>query len=214
MKYAATFFKSDTSLAIVRFLQFAVGVVVLGLISYSDSLFGDEKTNFGVAVSTISVFYSLVYTVTLLLLSSYIVPAFVFISEWAITLLWFCVFIVLAKHYGSGTCPSGYGSITRKCRTGQAAIAFCGVEFFLFYWTAVVYITDVVVSIVKNNSKLALFKTAKSLSVNFNKIHGVKCTSTAVGDEKPVEDLENVSEGSQDGSIEEAKIESPSSASA
>lgn len=214
MKYATSFFKSDTSLAIVRILQFAVGVIVLGLISYSDSLFSDEKTNFGVAVSTISVFYSLIYTVTLLLLGSYIVPALVFISEWAITLLWFCVFIVLAKHYGSGTCPSGENSLTRKCRTGQAAIAFSAVEFFLFYWTAVVYITDVVVSIVKNNSKLALFNTAKSLNVKFNKIHGVKYTSTAVGDEKPAEDLENVSGASQDASTEEVKAESPSSVSA
>lgn len=215
MKFATSFFKSDTSLAIVRFLQFAVGVVVLGLISYSDSLFGDEKTNFGVAVSTISVFYSLLLPVSLFLLSSYIVPAFFFISEWAITLLWFCVFIVLAKHYGSGSCPSGEGSLSRKCRTGQAAIAFCGVEFFLFYWTAVVYITDVVVSIVKNNSsKFALFNTAKSLNSKFNKIHGVKYTSTAVGNEKPAEDLEAVSEASQDASTEEVKVESPSTASA
>ncbi|CAI8492063.1 unnamed protein product [Hanseniaspora opuntiae] len=59
-----------------------------------------------------------------------------------------------------------------------------------------------------------LFNTAKSLNVKFNKIHGVKYTSTAVGNEKPAEDLENVSGVSQDASTEEVKAESPSSASA
>lgn len=206
MKYATSFFKSDTSLAIVRFLQFAVGVVVLGLISYSDSLFSDEKTNFGVAVSVISVFYSLVLPAFLYGLSSYVIPACVFTYEWVLTFLWFCAFIVLAKHYGSGSCPSGLGSVTRKCRTGQAAIAFAAVEFFLFYWTAVVFVTDVLVLIIKNNSsKFAVFKTSKALELNLNKIHGVTYTSTAVGEEKPAEDLEAASEVSPEQSGEEAK---------
>ncbi|KAF0278452.1 hypothetical protein FOG50_00699 [Hanseniaspora uvarum] len=212
MTSAASFFKSDTSLAIVRFLQFAVGIIVLGLISYSDSLFNDEKTNFGVAVSTISVFYSIVLPVFLFGLNTYVVPAVVGIFEWILTLLWFCVFVVLAYQYGSGTCPSGFGSITRKCRTGQAAIAFSGVEFFLIYWTAVVFITDVSVPIIKNNSsKLAFFRTSEALGVNLNKIHGVKYTSLAADQETPVEDLEAVSEVSHEASADETKEQAPSS---
>ena len=174
MSFLSKIFASDIVLNTVRIIEFAVSVIILGMIGYTDSTFNHEKTNFGVAVGAISTFYLLFLFLSIFAINKYIVSANIAFWENGIMLLWFCAFIVLAKEWGSGSCSSE-SSNARKCRTAQASIAFSGVNFILFLWTAVCFNVSILAYIMKKGTKKTdIFKTNDTIGGEYSKFHG--CT--------------------------------------
>lgn len=213
MSILSKIFKSDASLITVRVLEFSLSVVVLGLLGFTVSTFNNEKTNFGVATAAISLFYLLGLYLSLFAINKYIVAAVVGFWENSVMLLWFCAFIVLAKDWGSGSCSADLFE-AKKCRTAQASIAFAGVEFFLFLWSAVVFDIEVFTAIFTSASrKLDVFKTNKALTLEFSKLHGCTLSTNPYVSSSVEKDLETGAVETQPVSTEHPAAAVPSVAS-
>ncbi|KAM3165059.1 MARVEL domain-containing protein [Lachancea thermotolerans] len=164
MRFAG-FVVLDFMLISLRALQFISSVIALGLLAYvlkGYSYHGSHKTNFGLAVAAISVFYLMLLSLLGVLLHKLLLPGLYLLFEIIITILWLCAFVVLAKTHGSRACGlqttstynPNYGSTSsfmssggrydpytsqyttdshmRPCHSAKASIAFAGLCTVLF----------------------------------------------------------------------------------
>ncbi|SCU98275.1 LAMI_0F13850g1_1 [Lachancea mirantina] len=132
-----SYFLVDLPLILLRVMQFAASVIVLGLLAYSInsySFHGSRKTNYSLAVSVISLWHLLMLPLYTTLLAIIFITGIYVVAEVALMILWLVAFIVLAKTYGSFSCGSkttttynpSYGSFSSFQSSGGMYDPFLG----------------------------------------------------------------------------------------
>ncbi|SCV05282.1 LANO_0H04060g1_1 [Lachancea nothofagi CBS 11611] len=205
----------DFLLISVRFWQFVFSVIVLGLLAYvlkGYSFHGSTKTNYGLAVAAISVFYLLLLCVLAPVLHVFLMPGLYLLMELIMMILWLVAFVVLAKSHGSTSCGlkqsssynSQYGSFqsfqssggsydpytnrytsnanTRPCHSSQAAIAFSGITLILFMLTPILIGLLVIKPLVNRGGTKAAWAPYKNVGLKLNPWTGLRVSSAEGND--------------------------------
>lgn len=140
----------------VRAGQFIFTVTTLGLLSYVINEFiSEDTTNYGLAVSVMSLVYLIAIAVFTLLIPGSLIPGALLIAEFVLMTLWFCAFISLAAIWGPLFCSQAVGTIRYSiyfysydfrtpCSCAQAAIAMAGVCWVLFAFSCFLLLRNIV----------------------------------------------------------------------
>ncbi|CDO93665.1 unnamed protein product [Kluyveromyces dobzhanskii CBS 2104] len=158
----ASIYSNSTLHYVTRGVQLLFTILVLALTatSINKAPYSSSRTNFGLAVSVMTLAYFLAgylfFTFASASTRTLLPVTVVFAIEAILMIFWFCAFVVLADFF-SGSCYPGYifsftsafygistdDSSQTSCRSGKAAAAFAAFTWLAFVISFVVYIFNV-----------------------------------------------------------------------
>lgn len=174
----------------IRAAQFVFTVITLGLTGYVvNDFIQDSTTNFGLAVSIISLFYLITVGAFTFFLPGSFIPGIFLISELVLTILWFCAFVALAADWGPVNCSSLTSNASgmvyyaydwrRPCGSAQAAIAMAAIAWVLFVYSSFLLIWNIALPLFRTYSSSSWWERLSSRTFVVHRATGLSFSQAA-----------------------------------